>query len=188
MIKIYNDDIYDLIHKLVNDKDFKKCDMIIFNTNNKKYNEDYNEYLRKIEEILSLSSYMIKKGGNIIIIGNHLIDDIDDSLENQFLWSKQRTITYETKPEIILEDPIKYILWYSDSYNPNSPQFVCNEFDDNRELSNSWGESIDMYETIIKMFSNENDTIFDPQMKDETIKEYCEKLDRNYIGIKNDKI
>ena len=57
--------------------------------------------------------------------------------------------------------------------------------DNKKELSDFWNEDVDIYKNIIKMFSNENDTVFEPITNSEDISKYCGELNRNYIGFKN---
>ena len=189
MVKFYND-IYNSIHQFVNDDSFKKCDLLIFDLNKFNYTNKYNEDLEKIKEILSMASYIIKGGGNILIIGSDIIKDIDidEILKNELLWHKQRTIVYksELKFNELLASEYNYIFWYSDNFRPNDSKPICNNFDDGKELSDFWDDNINIYKKLIKMFSNENDTIFEPLTDNKNISKYCEELNRNYIGFKND--
>jgi len=189
MIKFYNN-IYNSIHKFVNDESFKRCDLLILDLNSFNYTDNYTEDLIKIKEILSMSSYIIKQGGNIIIVGNDIVKDIDidEVLKNELLWNKCRTIVYksELRQKSLLASEYNYILWYSDNYRPDDPDPTCHKYGDNKkELSDFWNEDVDIYKNIIKMFSNENDTVFEPITNSDDISKYCEELNRNYIGFKN---
>ena len=192
MIKIYNNDIHNIINDFINDESFKRCDLIILDLNNFIYTNNYTEDLNKIKEILYMSSYIIKPGGNIVVIGNNIINikdiDIDEVLKNELLWKKRRTIIHKCKliPGKLLSSEYNYIFWYSDNYRPDDPVPTCHKYGDNKkELSDFWNEDVDIYKNIIKMFSNENDTVFEPITNSDDISKYCEELNRNYIGFKN---
>ena len=51
MIKIYNNDIHNIINDFINDKSFKRCDLIILDLNNFIYTNNYTEDVNKIKEI-----------------------------------------------------------------------------------------------------------------------------------------
>ena len=189
MIKYYKGKLIDVAFKLIDNKQL--CNLLIFDLNNIKYKGNYEEYIQIIKDILSISSYLITNGANIIIITNNIIKDIDLDLilSKELLWFKQRTIIYpsELRPNELLASGYNYIFWYSNNYRPNDPIPICNNFDYNgKELSDFWDNETNILEMIIKMFSKENDTIFEPYFNNEAISRYCEKLNRNYIGIKND--
>lgn len=189
MIKVYNEQLIDAAFQILNDKYF--CNLLILDLNNIEYKDNYEEYIQKIKDTLSISSYIIKNGGNIIIITNDIIKDVDLDvmLTKELLWNKRRTIIYnsELRPNELLASGYSYIFWYSNNYRVNDPTPICNNFDNGKELSDFWNNDINILEMIIKMFSKENDIIFNPCDNSETISKYCEKLNRNYIGIKNDK-
>ena len=189
MIKLYKELLIDVAFKIMNNGQF--CNLLILDLNNVEYKDNYEEYVQKIKDTLSISSYIIKNGGNIIIITNDIIKDVDLDimLTKELLWNKRRTIIYNSKlrPNELLASEYNYIFWYSDNYRVNDPIPICNNFDNGKELSDFWGENVNILEMIIKMFSKENDIIFNPCDNDEMISKYCEKLNRNYILVKNDK-
>lgn len=59
-------------------------------------------------------------------------------------------------------------------------------FNIERGIDHTTPKPIGMFEKIIQMSSNENDTIFDPFMGSGTTALACEKLNRNWIGIEID--
>lgn len=187
MIKIYKDNLSNVVYNLINDKIL--CNLLILDLNNIKYNGNYENYIQSIKDILSISSYIIKNGGNIIIIANDIIKDIDLSflLSKELLWDKHNTIIYnfKLKSKELLSTGYSYIFWYSNNYRKTDPTPICNNFDNGNELTDFWDINTNIYKRIITMFSNENDIIFEPYIKTGNIKQYCETLNRNYIGVES---
>ena len=175
--------LYSVVEVMVNDKSFNGYDLVVINLNNLVVDD--------MEKMFSVISYTIKNGGNIIIITNNNIDDVNlnDILTNKNLWKKQHTIIYKSqiKHTNNISSGFSYIYWYSDSYRKNDPEPTYNELVENDNLiSDLWSDidsNIKLYERIIKMFTNENEYVFNPCIDDDELHITCEKLNRNYIGI-----
>ena len=186
MNKVYDGNFINIAYQMIDNKQL--CNLLILNLDNIKYEND-EIYTQQIKDILSISSYIINNGSNIIIIGNDKIKDVDLDLilRKELLWDKQRTIIYSNglKPNKILASGYSYIFWYSNNYRPNDPIPICNNFDNGIELSDFWDINTDINQRIIKMFSNENDIVLELYRNNEIISQYCETLNRNYIGFKN---
>lgn len=188
MNKIFNGELLDIANQIINNK--QSFDLLVLDLNNIEYNQNYDEYIQKLKDILSISSYLIKNGSNIIVIGNDKIKDIDIDfiLYKELLWDKHRTIIYKTKlkEKDLLSSEYNSIFWYSNNYRPNDPIPICNNFQGNDELSDFWNIDIDIYKRIIQMFSNENNMIFGIYTNNEIMIKYCNELNRNYIGLNNE--
>jgi len=187
MNKIYNDNLLNIAHQIIDNEQL--FDLLILDLNNIEYNEDYEKYKQKIKDILAISSYLIKNGSNIIVICSDYIKDTDMDilLSQELLWTKNRTIICKSKfrKNNLLASEYNYIFWYSNNYRPDDPTPICNNFHNGQELSDLWGDNINIYKRIIEMFSNENDNIIEPFINNEDISNYCKELNRNYIGVKN---
>lgn len=205
MIQIYNDDYINIIPNLIYDDQFIKFDTLILDLNNlgPLTIDNYDEFRQNFISLMSYCSHTIRHGANIILVCNNLYDnlDIDLIMRNILFWNRQQTLIY--KSNILENSPLlsEYvtIYWYSDNFRPDDPKPICNNFINNQQLSNFidnksqvnvlskvYKPNFDLYEFLIKMFSNENDLVFDPCMGVGLIGMACKNLNRNYIGIERD--
>ena len=186
MIEFYTNNLIEDVFQIINRNQL--CDLLIFDLNNIEYTGNDEEYNQKIKDILSVSSYILKPGANIILINQNNINivDINLMLKDELLWNKRRTIIYQSKlkHKDLLASEYTTIFWYSDNYRVTDPDPICNNFDDKgNELSDLWNNNVNILEMIIKMFSNENNIIFEPYVINNELSKYCEKMNRNYIGV-----
>lgn len=193
MINIYNDDYETIIQNIVNDNKFYGYDMLFINLlglNDQLLND--NNYVQKIYDILSLTSYIIKNGGNIIIICNNNHKIFRNYIDLELLWRYNRTIILKTivNNNSLLPNEFTYILWYSDNFRDTDNEPTYNKLDNITDLwiditKNNISE---IYQRIIKMFTNDNENIFSVFNIDELLLKTCEENNRNLIGVKEIKI
>jgi DNA modification methylase len=175
--------LLNIVQNQINNESFKYYDMIILDVANINFEE---EPIENISKILSLMSYIIKPGGNVIIINNNSNDIyLHELLQHKLFWRYNKEIIVKSK---LIDDELNQeyipILCYSNNFRTKDPEPTYNKFED---ISNLWltVSKNELYRRIVKMFSNENDTIFDPCMNNDLVNNICKELNRNYIGIKD---